>query len=130
MLHASATAAAELERRLATARHDVRHEADFYAALLAGKVFVVDCELVLGEQGPCVELQPRVEGDCRVLVMYTSRRHLPAGVDPLDAPSMPFTAVLRAMGDDVEVALDPGTTLARRMEAVELELLRRVLAPR
>jgi hypothetical protein len=106
----------------------VQHEAELYAALLTGKVYVADCELVLGDRGPYVELRPRVEGERRVMVAYTSRRHLPEGVDPLDVPAMPFVALLRALEGDVELELNPGGALARTMEAMELELLRRVMA--
>jgi len=128
MPNAVATAEPEVDRRLAVAHRDARHEAAFYGALLRGKVYVADCELVLGEHGPYVELQPHGHAGRRVLRVYSARRHLPAGIDPLDAPSMPFAAVLRALDEDVEVELDPGTALARRMEAVELGMLRRVIA--
>lgn len=127
MLHAATTAEPEVDRRLAAARHDVRHEAAFYGALLAGKVYVVEGEVVLGDRGPYVELRPRMDGERRVLRAYTSRRHLPRGVDPLDVPALPFVALLRGIDEDVEVELNPGGALERRMEAVELGLLRRVI---
>jgi hypothetical protein len=127
MLHAMPTAEPVVDRWLAAARHDVRHEVGFYGALLAGKVYVMDCELVLGDRGPYVELRPRADGERRMLEAYTSRRQLPEGVDPLDVPAMPFVALLRALEAGVELELNPSTALARTMVAVELELLRRVI---
>lgn len=41
---------------------------------------------------------------------------------------MPFAAVVRALDAGVEVALNPGAALALRLDAGEVELLRRVQA--
>lgn len=129
MLHAAVVAAIVRAPRIAGwgdggrgGGQDERHE-----ALLGSKVYVVDCELVLGEHGPYVEVQPRAEGGRWVLRLYSSRRHLPAAVDPFDATSMSFAAVLRATGAGVEVLLDPDTPLCRRVDAATLERLRRSL---
>jgi len=128
MLQAMHTAEPVVDRWLVAARHDEQHEVGFYGALLAGKVYVMDCELVLGARGPYVELRPQADGERRVLAVHTSRRWLPEGVDPLDVPAMPFVALLRALEAGVELELNPVTALARTMDAVELELLRRVIA--
>ena len=127
MLHAMPTAEPVVDRWLAAARNDVRHEVELYGALLAGKVYVMDCELVLGVRGPYVQLRPRVDGERRVLAAYSSRQQLPEGVDSLDVPAMPFVALLRVLETGVALELNPATTLARTMGTAELELLRRVV---
>lgn len=85
MLHAVLTAGSEIDRYIEAARTSTPDAPGLYAALLMGKVYVTEHELVLGEQGPYVELQPGADARGRVLAVYTSRRHVPAGVDPLDA---------------------------------------------
>jgi hypothetical protein len=124
------TAEAEVDRHLAAAREDAGRRSWLYGSLLAGKVYVTEHELVLGDCGPYVELQPRVEsgGRGRVLAVYTSRRHLPAGVDPLDAVGMSFAEVVREVEAGVAVEINPGGELALQLGVAELELLRRVLA--
>lgn len=127
LLHAACTAEPEVDHHLAVAQADTRHEPWLYGALLAGRVYVTEYELVLGDHGPYVELQPRSAGEAGVLAVYTSRQHVPAGEDPLDAQALPFAVMLRTLDAGTEVEINPGGPLARRLTTTELDLLRRVL---
>ncbi len=127
MLYAVLTAGTEIDRCIEAARASTPDTPGLYAALLMGKVYVTGHELVLGEHGPYVDLQPSTDDRGRVLEVYTSRRHLPADVDPVDAHAMPFAAVVRALKEGVAVALNPGAKPTLRLDASEVELLRRVL---
>ena len=78
-----------------------------YGALLAGKVYLVDCEVGLGEDGPFAELVTRTwYGEPAVLV-FTRRDRMPATVDPRDVEVLPFTYLLTLVPPNASVVLDP-----------------------
>ncbi len=119
-----ATEAGQLEQMLAVAREDAHYVPSLYGTLLSGEVYVTDCEMVLGDEGPYVELCPRRDAQGRVLAVYPSAERAP---DPREAQPVSFISVLAALSSGVAVVLDPGGSLHYRIDPIELELLRRVL---
>jgi len=122
--HAGRIAGHPLEQTLAAARVDARFIPSLYGALLHGEVYVTDCEMVLGEQGPYVELWPGTDCQGRMLAVYPSMARVPEGQE---AEAVSFVAVLDALSPGVAVVLDPGGPLQHRIDAIDLELLRRAL---
>ena len=118
----------QLESHLAQTSRDARHVDMLLGCLLAGKVYVVDHEIILGHDGPYFELRPDRMNGRATLAIYTSRDQIPAHRDPEDAEAMPFAEVLQELESDASVVLNPSSPFAHRISADELDMLRRVLA--
>ncbi|MEM7154461.1 MAG: SseB family protein [Myxococcota bacterium] len=118
----------QLESHLAQTRRDSRHEDMLLGCLLAGKVYVVDYEIILDHEGPCFELCPDRMNGQPTLAVYTSRDQIPAHRDPMEAEAMPFAEILQELDAEASVVLNPASPLAHRIGADELHMLRRVLA--
>ncbi len=117
----------ELERHLESAAQDPRYRHWLLGALLAGKVFVTDYEIVLDEPGPYLELCPDAGPRGPVLAVYTSRNRVPAGVPVMDAQAMPFAYLLGVLDCHASMIINPGEPHAHQLSCAELELLRRVV---
>lgn len=126
--HPCASAEPDLDQALVAACRDPRQRPRLYGSLLASEVYVTDCELVLGDHGPYVELSPTCIGGARVLAVYTSRSRIEGREQVLDAERVPFTEVLHQLAPEVAVVLDPEGPHAHRIAPAELGLLRHVLA--
>ncbi|MCH9686395.1 MAG: hypothetical protein K0V04_33490 [Deltaproteobacteria bacterium] len=118
------TAERELETHLRQASLDHRHRDWLFGALLAGKVYVVDYEIGLGDRGPFVELRTMKDSNGPVLAVYTSLARIPMHVDPRDAQAMPFPYVLRALSTDASITVRGPTSF--RIGPSDLALLRRI----
>ncbi len=118
------TAEQELELHLRQASRDARHRDWLFGALLAGKVYVVDYEVGLGDNGPFVELRTMTDSAGQVLAVYTSLARIPQHIDPRDAQAMPFPYVLRALDDHASITVRGPTSF--RIGPSDLALLRRI----
>ncbi|MEX1362394.1 MAG: SseB family protein [Nannocystaceae bacterium] len=126
-IHDGFTPEPQLERHLQRARHDERYRHWLFGALLVGKVYVADFELLLGHDGPMIELRPHEDGAGRVLAVYTSLARVPGQIDADDVETMPFAELLQTLESGVDLCLNPDGPQAHRIAAEELDLLRRVL---
>jgi len=117
----------ELELHLEQTRADASHKHWLFGSLLAGQVYVVDYEIILGHDGPLYELKPRTRAGGRTVAVYTSRAKIPTRLDPADAEPMAFAEVLHMLEDGVGLTLNPEGPRSHTIPADELALLRRVL---
>lgn len=108
-------------------RADTRHKHWLFGSLLAGQVYVIDYEIILGHNGPFYELRPRTRAGGRTLAVYTSRAKIPARLDPAYAEPMAFAELLHMLEDGVGLTLNPEGPRAHTISSDELALLRRVL---
>lgn len=115
-----------VERQLIRASRQPAALPDLYAALLDAKVYVVNAEPVLEDDGPAVMLPVQARDGVPFLRLYTARSRLPAGATNADVTSLPFSTVIRAV-DPVEVVLDAGTSCELIISARHVAVLRDVL---
>lgn len=74
------------------------------------RVYVVDHLLGLGSEGPFMEFRPRDDASGgRFLLVYTSRREIPAGRERRDAESVPLALLAIVLEPDVRLIVDPGS---------------------
>lgn len=121
----SVPASPSLEQALVATLDDLQHLPWLYGSLLSSRVYVTDYELVLGEQGPYLELAPSRDPQGPAMSVYTSLTHAD---EPLEAELIPFTAVLAGLRPGVAVVLNPAGPLRHRLGPDTVERLRRVLA--
>jgi hypothetical protein len=100
------TPARTVQRHLAVASDDREAVIALYGALLTGKVYAKDFEIVLGVSGPFVEFisQPTASGPA--LVLFTSRDRFPPETKRIEM--LPFAYLLELLPRGVALVLDPG----------------------
>lgn len=95
-----------------------------YGALVHSLVWVTECEMGLGDDGPFVELRPLDSIAGRLLAVYTSRDRAPA--DGVNAEPVAFSDLLAAVDDNVALLIDP-IQIAVVVPPADVVLLRDVL---
>jgi hypothetical protein len=98
------TPPAVVQRHLAAAAADRRREPDLYGALLTGKVYAKDLDVILGVDGPCVEFAPRPTACGPALALFTSRDRLGS---TSRSDGLPFQFLLDLLPDGVGLLIDP-----------------------
>lgn len=71
-------------------------------------VYILDYEIVLGEDGPYYELRPDRSPDTENLAIYTSVAFLPPGTDPQDAERVVASELIASLPPDTGLSVDPG----------------------
>lgn len=114
------------QRHLDRAHVDRRHKPELFGALLSGKVYVLDFDIVLTEDGPELEFPVQPGRFGRFVTLYSGRNRLPASRDPMEAEAMPFVTVLRWLPHGVSICVDPDY-LDYVISPSETEVLRRIM---
>ena len=127
MLRALITPVSTMQRHLDRARFDPSHKTDLFGALLLGKIYLIDFEAILTDEGPSIELRPKPWPSGPTLLVYTARTRLPRSRNPMDAEVLPFSALLSWIESDTAICIDPGH-VAYTIAPRDLEVLRRVAA--
>jgi hypothetical protein len=77
--------------------------------LVRSKIYVVDGDLCLEEDGPRLELPLRQRGRELVLHVYTSRASLPPGTREMEITSLLFSVVAQALPLGIGIVVDEGS---------------------
>lgn len=94
-----------VQRHLAAAARDPESLPTLYGALLTGKIYAKDFEVILGVDGPSVDFRSRATTCGPALVVFTSRDRFEHGTRHAEA--MPFVYLLELLPDGVGLLVDP-----------------------
>ena len=102
------TPTSTVQRHLAAAARDPESLPTLYGALLTGKIYAKDFEVILGVDGPSVDFRPRTTACGPALVVFTSRDRFEHGQLSFDYRLRPGVvrssnaiALMRAVGLEV-----------------------------
>jgi hypothetical protein len=121
------TPSTTVQYHLGQAAHDRSNTPALYGALLTGKVFTRDFEVILGVEGPLVEFLPTRTDRGESLVLFTSRNRFQRDMNRMDGEAMPFVYVLELLPHGVGLLLDPEHE-AFFISPEDIEMLRRIAA--
>jgi hypothetical protein len=117
------TPTSTVQRWLADAKRDRESVPAFYGALLTGKVYAKDFDIILGVHGPHVEFVPRSTARGPALVLFTSRDRFEPGM--MRGEALPFAYLLELLPEGVGLLLDPDHE-ALVVTADDVAMLRRI----
>ena len=100
------TPSSTLQRRLALAADDREATIALYGALITGKVYASDVEILLGVNGPFVEFISHPTASGPALVLFSSRSRFLPHTRRIEL--LPFADLLELLPSGVALVLDPG----------------------
>ena len=119
------TPSTTVQYHLADAAYDRRAKPALYGALLTGKVYARDFEVILGVDGPLVEFLPTDTEWGESLVLFTSRDRFQRDMSSMDGEAMPFVYVLELLPKGVGLLIDPDNE-GFFISPDDIEMLRRI----
>ena len=119
------TPSTTVQYHLADAAYDRRNKPALYGALLTGKVYTRDFEVILGVDGPLVEFLPTKTEWGDSLVLFTSRDRFQPDMSAMDGDAMPFVYVLELLPQGIGLLLDPDHE-GFFISPEDIEMLRRI----
>ncbi len=114
---------AVVHRHLGAAVADETARLDLYTALILGRVYLPQLQVLLDDDGPHVEFQTQSTRSGPAVTVFSSRSRVGSDVEPSAVESMPFGYLLHALPDGVGVVIDPDHE-GYVIEPEEIEMLR------